>query len=254
MRDYVKLAVLLAAIPAIGLARADALSDLLDASTVVQHAFYTRDSNTMLSARTDLERLAEAGSLGALAHYYTGYADFRLGQLALRDDKGAASELLDRCIEESKSSWKLNKRFAEAYALMSACYGFKAGLQPWKAVYYTPQAGRMMKKARELDGQNPRVVLLDAIAEYHLPRTLGGDKERAEERFTEAVQLFESDEAEVVRGYPDWGHAEAYAYMGEISLDRSDPIAARDAVEQALLIAPDYEWALEMLREVRAGN
>ena len=234
-------------------ARADAVAELLDASGLAQHAFYTGDSNQLLSARSELERIAATGNLGALAHYYAGYADFHLAQLAMESDRGMAGDRLDRCIEEARKAFKLNRDFAEAYALSAACHGLKAAAQPWKAVYHTPQAGRMMKKAIELEAANPRVVLLDAISDYLVPRPMGGNKERAEQRFNEAVDLFESG-FEVARGEPDWGHAEAYAYLGEISLARADAIAARNAVEQALLIAPEFEWAQQMLRQITAAN
>jgi hypothetical protein len=45
---------------------------------------------------------------------------------------------------------------------------------------------------------------------------------------------------------PEWGEAEALARLGEIALQRGEPRVARDFIERALLLAPDYWFALAL--------
>jgi len=49
-------------------------------------------------------------------------------------------------------------------------------------------------------------------------------------------------------GKPDWGQVEALTMLGETYLQRGDPVAARDALERALVMAPDYRQAQQLLQ------
>jgi Tfp pilus assembly protein PilF len=52
---------------------------------------------------------------------------------------------------------------------------------------------------------------------------------------------------------PGWGAAEVYTYLGRGYLGRGDMLAARDALERALLIAPDFALARRLLARITAG-
>ena len=45
---------------------------------------------------------------------------------------------------------------------------------------------------------------------------------------------------------PDWGRAELLASLGKIFLELGERRDARDLIEQALIEAPDYYFALEL--------
>ena len=42
---------------------------------------------------------------------------------------------------------------------------------------------------------------------------------------------------------PEWGAAEAYAFLGRALFDQRDVVGAREALERSLLIAPEYAFA-----------
>jgi tetratricopeptide (TPR) repeat protein len=46
---------------------------------------------------------------------------------------------------------------------------------------------------------------------------------------------------------PSWGHAEAYAWLGQFAAADGDREAARAAYEQALRLAPSYTWVSRVL-------
>ena len=52
---------------------------------------------------------------------------------------------------------------------------------------------------------------------------------------------------------PEWGTAEGYAFWGRCELDRGEAVAARDALERALLIAPDFALARRLIARITAG-
>jgi uncharacterized protein HemY len=52
---------------------------------------------------------------------------------------------------------------------------------------------------------------------------------------------------------PEWGPAEGYSYQARCALERRDAVAARDALERALLIAPDFKAAQRLLKQILAS-
>ncbi len=240
----------LAGVGLLATARAADLEQLLDARARTQYSYYAGAASDIEASIEALERVKTDPIWADLAHYYVAYANYRLAQLTL-DDKDAAAGRLNQCVDEAKPATRNPDIAAEAYALQSACLGLKASVRPLMAVYYGPNAGRKIKKALKLDPDNPRVVLLDAVNDYYRPRAVGGNKQRAFEKFNRAAELY--GEAQTPRaGYPDWGEAETQAYLGNYYLDREDAIRARNAFEQALLIAPDYKWVQQMLPRLAA--
>jgi len=72
------------------------------------------------------------------------------------------------------------------------------------------------------------------------------------ERLQTAVTRF--DEWTAPAGAPDWGHAEALAALGEAALSRGEVRPARDWLERALLLAPEYRFADELRARLQAGR
>jgi tetratricopeptide (TPR) repeat protein len=107
---------------------------------------------------------------------------------------------------------------------------------------YGPQRDSRIERARALAPRNPRVVLLDGVADGEKSKAFGGDKVRAQSKFQQAVELFERA-GEPAEGEPGWGAAEAYLYLGRGLMRTGDTLGARNALEQALIIAPEFAAA-----------
>jgi tetratricopeptide (TPR) repeat protein len=153
------------------------------------------------------------------------------------------------CVDELDRSVKADPRLADAYALQGACYGALAGIRPWKAMVHGPQSASRIEKALKLAPHNPRVVLLDGVADREKPRAFGGDPERAQTKFRHAVQLFE-DSGTAESGGPRWGAADAYLYVGRSLREAGDTLGARNALERALIIGPEFAAARRELRRL----
>jgi tetratricopeptide (TPR) repeat protein len=144
------------------------------------------------------------------------------------------------------------KDFADALALQAACLGMLAELKPWRVPFAGPRSSTQIHKALQLAPRNPRVLLLDAIGDYERPKSPGGDTDRAIGKFKKAVAAFEA-EREGLDQVPGWGAAEAYTFLARSYLDRGDAIAARDALERALLIAPEFLQARRLMTRITGG-
>jgi lipopolysaccharide biosynthesis regulator YciM len=68
-----------------------------------------------------------------------------------------------------------------------------------------------------------------------------------------AVAAFE-DHSDFRPGQPDWGHAEALCDLGQMVYARGDRTAARDWLERALVVTPDYVAAQALLQKVAAAR
>jgi hypothetical protein len=106
--------------------------------------------------------------------------------------------------------------------------------------------------ARERDDDNPRIKLVEAwgAAEDDAARD-----EAAATRLMSVVAAFEAWEPSL--DDPDWGYAEALTALAGTALERGQTRTARDYIERALLLAPDYRAALDLrvaMQSARSGG
>jgi len=211
------------------------------------------DAIVMQKARAQFERLLTDKKREALVRYYLGYCDYRLATFYQQQtNKEMVSKHLEAAITHLEAALKLNNKFAEAYALVSSCYGQKISLAPMLGMTLGPRSGMTMQSALQLEPNNPRVILLEAIGNYYKPPMFGGSKEGALNGFKRAAELFEKEQLQDPL-LPDWGKPEVYAWIGVAYLDKNDHANARTALDRALAIAPDYGWVKNYLYPKAVG-
>jgi hypothetical protein len=248
---YTRLAVVLSACAALAAtaalrpAAAAAPDELSDLEAKAQYAFYTGDLNAARSLARANRMLAESDVPLELYHY--AHAQFRVLQLAARRaDKPARREAEaagEACVATLARALDRDPRFAEALALQSACYGYLASLGLLDALTAAPRIGGRAEAAAQLNPKNPRVLLAQAFALYYRPLVLGGAKPAAAAPlFRRAAQAFDTLVA-TRPGEPTWGEAEAWLYVGRTAEEAGDVLAARNAYERALLVAPEFASA-----------
>lgn len=223
-----------------------------DAESRIQYGYFTEDPRA-------LQNMADAIAAGE-AHdqwhsYYAGLAYWRLAQLAVLhpQPKGAtAAQLADRCVHALDAAIEAQADFAEGLALRAMC----AVTPLAQGGLHVPFAGHRPRKdldrALELAPRNPRVLLALALADYQYSAPMDGEKERAIGELRHAVAAFEAERGGT-ESFPGWGASEAYFYLGRDLLEHGDPVGARDALEHALLLAPDYTQARHLLAKITAG-
>ena len=207
-----------------GAAHAAPSPELLDLAARVHYGYYHAEPRAIDAAVAALERLSEAPEV----LYYRDLAALRRAQLGEIDR--AAQQRLRACVGRDASP-ELDKRFAaEAWVLVAAC----AEVAGDKG-----RRERALSLARERDDDNPRIALVEAWA---LERE--GATEAAAEKLAAVVAGFDVWAPSL--DDPEWGHAEALTALAADSLRRGQMRAARDLIERALLLAPDYRAALEL--------
>jgi tetratricopeptide (TPR) repeat protein len=211
--------------------------DWLDLESRIQYGYYTEDVRALENV---MELLGPSDSDSAQRRYYTGLANYRLSQLAFARDKSRAKEAAEACVDNADSAAKMQSDSAEALALESACLELLASLQAWRAPFAASRSGSLIEKARHAAPKNPRVQLLDAVSLYERPKA------------SEAAAAFEAERRESAH-LPGWGAAEAYVYLAKCQLDRGATLQARDALERALLMAPEFAEARRLMKKITSG-
>ena len=227
---------------------AQAPLELDDAAARLQYAFYTGDARSLEEVLSLLENAELAANLATARDYQLAYGHWKLAQLyaqpvddgARPDAKSQARKAAQRCAKQAKASLERDSNQAELYAIEAACADFAPDARGGGSSACA--RSRAMKQAVTLAKDNPRVQLIQALCE----ETKTADP-AAVDRWRAVVATFEA--APPSRpGQPDWGHVDALTLLGESYLQRGDPVAARDALERALVLAPDYRHAQRLLQ------
>lgn len=200
----------------------------------------------------ELERLATstaawAKSSSAREQYTYAYVQFRALQVAIgAKRKDVASKAGDACVDTVDAIVKREPKFAEAFALQSACYGYMTNLGGMAAIRNGSKSGKSIEAALALEPRNPRILLVDGFGVYFRPKFVGGDKAKGCARFREAAAGFEAAAGASSAGI-DWGVAESHYWVGRCAQDAGDASGARREFERAVAIAPDFQAAKRAL-------
>ncbi|HET7756821.1 MAG TPA: hypothetical protein VFK87_06165 [Steroidobacteraceae bacterium] len=247
--------ILLPAVAALGAAPALAgTTDIVwrDFESRIQYGYYTEDARSLQNLTAVI---AADESHGRMHGYYAGLLAWRRAQLAAAVPAGAgdsAAQLSDRCVDSLDDALGASREFAEGLALRATCRLAPVELAGRHGPLAARRGGQELEEALRLAPANPRVLLLVGLSDYQLPPALGGNKERALTRLRAAVAAFEAERRGTER-LPGWGAAEAYFYLARDLLDHADPVGARDALERALLIAPEFAAAQRLMVKITGG-
>jgi tetratricopeptide (TPR) repeat protein len=204
--------------------------------------------------------LAAAGALAdralgafpndALLLHYRAYGLYREAQ---RDPARGTESMLQtkRAIELLERSHAV-RPLAETQALLSACLGVLASGGMTAGMRYGPASSSAREEAARLGPRNPRVLLLAAVSSWFTPKMWGGGEDKGYSTMLRAIAEYANDAP--ARPLPAWGHAEAYAWLGQMELKRGNAGAARAAYTRALALEPGYQWVSSVLLPAVAGR
>lgn len=211
---------------------ASASPELLDLAARIQFGYYHGEAQTVVAADDGLARIGDSPGVA----YLRDLAALRLVQLGVRDRD--TLRRLETCARRTAAP--TGRPAAEDWALAAAC-AFEAGDER-----RTEQA---LAAARAIDADHPRVALVEA---WRLQAGKGDavDSAAAHAKWGQVVGAFESFEPSL--DDPGWGQAEALVALADSSWQRGETRAARDLVERALLLAPEYPAAVTLRAAILA--
>jgi hypothetical protein len=233
----------------------------------IQYAYYTEDTRALGSLLASLKpKLAEgeeqsAAGDASIRSYFEALAHYRLAQVQVSSRKSAARQATDDCgdaidlaVERLPKAGlglddppDVRRQRAEAYALGTACT--LAGREMSSVPFAGGRIGPRIDEAVKLEPKNPRVRLVEALAAYDRAGKDAAAKSAAVQKLKLVTAMFEAARAGASTT-PEWGAAEAYAFLGRALIAEKDVVGAREALERALLIAPDYAFARRQMAQI----
>ena len=217
----------------------------VEGKELLQQAIDSSNPDQLHKARKLFEQARQNSHHEEFALYYLALCEYRLATLfaATPDEQ---TQCINRTIEHLKGAIELEDNFSDAHALLASAYGQKLGLKPHLGMALGPETKRVLEKSKRLDGNNPRVVLIDGMSDYYTPAVFGGDKQRAISKMEHALELFAKEEIRDAL-QPSWGYDEACAQLGIMRQEAGDIEGAREAFVKALDVNPNNGWVKSQL-------
>ena len=206
----------------------------------LQSARRKRDPVQLESLRTQLEQRLSQNPNDAVGRYELATVENFLADVAeMRKDKKAAATAVDKGIEAAQRSIQLNEKSADAHSLLADLYGRKIGLGGgmFLGPRFGPKIGEENKRAMALDDKNPLVWASTGRQYLMAPKTFGGNVSKAIDSFKKSLTL-------------DPNQDETWVWLAKAYEKQSDKANARDAIQHALQLNPQSEWAQETSRSL----
>jgi tetratricopeptide (TPR) repeat protein len=187
--------------------------------------------------------LMKAKTENAYILYHIALADYRLVTFHL---SSKANEDAEKSLQEAQKylekAMAVDPSFGESFALYAFLLGLEIGLHPEKAMTLGMATFDYAARAIEKDPENPRIHLLKGISLFYTPEAYGGGIDNAIDSFNRAATLFEK---EIVNDpfKPSWGKEEAYTYLGISYKQKKDVEKAKEMLQKALAINPEFGLA-----------
>jgi tetratricopeptide (TPR) repeat protein len=247
---------MMAIVPLIGLSLLAAAAMPAAAQATVQAAdrgAIAAQAQTAWFAGDDAALGRAAASANGLAtsskpqdRYTQGFVQFRILQRAIGANRDKDAERAGAvCIAATEAAVKAEPKFAEAFALQSACYGYLANLGGLGAIRNGSRSGKAIEAALALEPRHPRVQLVDGFGLYFRPAFVGGDQGKG----WAAAAAFDAAGPAGAGGAGgiEWGAAEAHFWVGRCAREAGDATAAQRSFERALTLAPGFVAARRAL-------
>lgn len=214
--------------------------ELRDLSGRVEYAFYAADLAALEQAIRALDKVSATETQPSTLANEQAFARWKLAQLQVTGDRDAASRSADACVDAIAP-----KATALQQALAAACYAVLAEARPLRGAWYRHVSEQHLQQALQLDSKQPQVQWIAAW--------IAIQREPAAAASYAALKKVVARLDESAATSTDWGYAEAFYLLGKLEWARHDVLAARNALERAAVLAPDYRDVQALLKQLNVN-
>ena len=215
----------------------------------IYQAFISGEMYGWKNAVDQMERNKQndPGFLLDLINYEYGYIGWCLGT----NKEDEAEDYLEKAEENlNKLDASTSKYKAEIHAYTAAFYGFKIGLQNWRAPFIGPKSVNHAEKALEIDPDNFNANMENGNIWSNMPEIFGGSNEKALKFYEKALETLEKKNTKYLKN--NWMYLNLLALLGQIEQELENPEKARSYFQKALEIEPGFLWVKnELLPSLR---
>ena len=220
----------------------------------IEKAVASGDIATLREVRRELvESMDEASDSADRGDYTLAYVDWRLALLHPVDgvDKRIEKEnekiretLLEEAQELLEDAVERDPEDAESHALLGTIHGARISSM-WSGMRRGPKADRALERASELAPTNPRVEFQMGVGAFFKPGMFGGGDDKARAHLERALELFAAEPASAP--WPNWGHVDAWIWLGRVHVEQKEYDRARAAYEKAFELSPEHAYVRDEL-------
>ncbi|MCC8144334.1 MAG: hypothetical protein LIO97_10960 [Tannerellaceae bacterium] len=129
------------------------------------------------------------------------------------------------------------------YSYKGVFYGFKMGVNKWKAVKAGPESMRLINKAYKMDSVNVQVIADKANMLYYVPKLFGGNKEEALCLLEKAIRMLE------ISGNTtnNWFYLNLLTLYAQYCQEQGDIEKTLLTYTKIMKIEPGYTWVRDEL-------
>ena len=186
-----------------------------------------------------------------LVNYQYGYVAWCIGNKK-SDEAEKYLDLAEKNIELLEKE-KYNLSMINAYK--AAFYGYRIGLNRFKAPFIGNKSMNCAKLAMQLDANNPFGHVQYANVQYYMPPIFGGSKSDALNHYLKAKELMEKNTEFVSE---DWNYISLLTIIGRAYWDLGNLQTAKTYFEKIIKLTKDasYEWVKkemypQLLKEIK---
>ncbi|MDF1572573.1 MAG: hypothetical protein P1P82_13265 [Bacteroidales bacterium] len=131
---------------------------------------------------------------------------------------------------------------ARAHAMLGAIYGYKVGLNAYKAVVFGGKAFSENKLALELDPADPQVWMEKGNIEFYKPAIFGGSSTEAAKIYAKSVKLYEADRQGLKH---NWLYLNTLRSLADACIASGMYREANEVYQKMLRVEPRLKWMRE---------
>lgn len=217
MKKFLTLVIAFLAVAA-GFAQSDKYVKAMEALVPSIDTTMNRDELTSLA--NSFERIASAEKSQWLPYYYAALAYVRAGYTYAMDgsfgDKSSDIDpVADKAEQLLNKADELNRNNTEVWVVKKMLASLRMMANPMvRYMEFGAKATAALEMAKKLNGENPRIYLLEGQDLFFTPEQFGGDKEEAKKRFEKAVSKFSTYKPESSI-HPNWGLRDTNYFLSQ---------------------------------------
>jgi hypothetical protein len=218
--------------------------DLQRLASAARTADLRGDWDGLLRAHDAIAAHAASADERAWVEYYLGYVDWRQSSLAFM---GQGMPAVSACLHNAQAhltrALEAAPAFTEARVLLVIVDGGLMNADSSRVADLGPRLGANFKQVVAEAPANPRVKYLQAFLGFYIPNRTREQKDAALADWRRAAESFP---AKPPANEPEWGRAEAWAWLGGTLLTDGKPAEAKAALERALQDRKDFWWVKQI--------
>jgi tetratricopeptide (TPR) repeat protein len=128
---------------------------------------------------------------------------------------------------------------ADFHAYTAALYGFKIGLNIWKAPVFGRKSMDHARTALEKDSLSIQANMEMGNIWNYMPEIFGGSKMKALYYYSKAIRIFENEYSKI---HNNWNYLNLLVLAGQAAYNQGNNQEAINFYEKALKIEPQFLW------------